>query len=484
MKLYNITASWLVVVLTSNHHCITLNGYIARLGGPGAQDRGVEGKIMAEQQFCLRWNNFQSNIVTSFEALLDREEFVDVTLTAEGKSLKAHRVLLSACSPYFRELFRDLPSHQHPVIVLRDTSFLELKSLLSFIYHGEVNVSQDRLGLLLKTAESLRIKGLAQDKRARDLEQFGSLSNSPEKDDENFDRVERERRAPGPESPAINLGFSSLSGVNLPPGNLLVPLEPPSHKSLLQPSSPPVKRRKPLHSPHTRPIGPCTPGHTPPNNTHSTPGHLTPGHTPPGLTPPGHTPPSTGGPPLRDAPPLLLQATPPHVGQPVNPHSTPTSNSSNSNTNISIEEESKVVNLTIGGNGVSSAPHSPAQKVTPKMEVNDEGSPPTPGVVGSNNNNCSGNGGGMESEHDGQEEPPPHSNDEDSRDNSESAPEVLPLSGHLPVQTFVPYGGSQLETYPGPSGVLPSAVSQAGWRGSTTHTDTTDTNQGCKPVRI
>lgn len=68
-------------------------------------------------------------------------------------------------------LFQDLPAHQHPVIVLRDTSFLELKSLLSFIYHGEVNVSQERLGLLLKTAEALRIKGLAQDKRTSDNEQ-------------------------------------------------------------------------------------------------------------------------------------------------------------------------------------------------------------------------------------------------------------------------------------------------------------------------
>lgn len=65
---------------------------------------------------------------------------------------------------------QDLPAHQHPVIVLRDTSFLELKSLLSFIYHGEVNVSQERLGLLLKTAEALRIKGLAQDKRTSDSE--------------------------------------------------------------------------------------------------------------------------------------------------------------------------------------------------------------------------------------------------------------------------------------------------------------------------
>ncbi|MCL4123722.1 UNVERIFIED_CONTAM: hypothetical protein GTU68_057158, partial [Idotea baltica] len=237
---------------------------------------------MAEQQFCLRWNNFQSNIVTSFEALLDKEEFVDVTLTAEGKSLKAHRVLLSACSPYFRELFRDLPSHQHPVIVLRDTSFLELKSLLSFIYHGEVNVSQDRLGLLLKTAESLRIKGLAQDKRARDLEQYGGLINSPEKEgEESFERLERERRVTGPDSPALNLGGFSLPGVSLPPGNLLVPLDPPSHKSLLHPSPPPAKRRKPMHSPHTRPLGPITPGHTPPSNTHpTTPVHITPGHTP------------------------------------------------------------------------------------------------------------------------------------------------------------------------------------------------------------
>lgn len=59
--------------------------------------------------------------------------------------------------------------------MLRDTSFLELKSLLSFIYHGEVNVSQERLGLLLKTAEALRIKGLAQDKRTSDSEQVSSL---------------------------------------------------------------------------------------------------------------------------------------------------------------------------------------------------------------------------------------------------------------------------------------------------------------------
>lgn len=58
------------------------------------------------QHFCLRWNNYQSSITSAFENLRDDEDFVDVTLACEGKSLKAHRVVLSACSPYFRELLK------------------------------------------------------------------------------------------------------------------------------------------------------------------------------------------------------------------------------------------------------------------------------------------------------------------------------------------------------------------------------------------
>lgn len=57
---------------------------------------------MSPQQFCLRWNNHQSNIVSVFEQLLQSESFVDVTLAVEGMMLKAHKVVLSACSPYFQ----------------------------------------------------------------------------------------------------------------------------------------------------------------------------------------------------------------------------------------------------------------------------------------------------------------------------------------------------------------------------------------------
>ena len=59
-----------------------------------------------DQHFCLRWNNFLNNIASSFEQLRDHEDFVDVTLACEGGSVKAHKVVLSACSPYFKNILK------------------------------------------------------------------------------------------------------------------------------------------------------------------------------------------------------------------------------------------------------------------------------------------------------------------------------------------------------------------------------------------
>ena len=53
------------------------------------------------QEFCLRWNNHHSTLVTVLDKLLERETFVDVILAAEGQFIKVHRVVLCACSQYF-----------------------------------------------------------------------------------------------------------------------------------------------------------------------------------------------------------------------------------------------------------------------------------------------------------------------------------------------------------------------------------------------
>ncbi|XP_063696572.1 longitudinals lacking protein, isoforms H/M/V-like [Culicoides brevitarsis] len=116
---------------------------------------------MSVQQYCLRWNNHQPNFISVFSSLLHSEALVDVTLAAEGRQLQAHKVVLSACSSYFQALFTANPC-QHPIVILKDVQFNDLKTIVDFMYYGEVNVSTEQLPQILKTAETLKIKGLAE----------------------------------------------------------------------------------------------------------------------------------------------------------------------------------------------------------------------------------------------------------------------------------------------------------------------------------
>ncbi|KAK8782325.1 hypothetical protein V5799_016335 [Amblyomma americanum] len=97
-----------------------------------------------------------------FQQLLSNEAFVDITLACEGLSLKAHKMVLAACSPFFQALFVENPC-KHPIVILPDMRYMNLKAAVEFMYRGELNVPLDRLGALLKTAETLKVKGLAED---------------------------------------------------------------------------------------------------------------------------------------------------------------------------------------------------------------------------------------------------------------------------------------------------------------------------------
>lgn len=114
------------------------------------------------EQFSLRWNNFHSNLTSGFHGLLKANDLVDVTLSVEGQFLQAHKLVLSICSPLFKQLFKINPC-KHPVIILRDVSVGNLKDILEFMYLGEVNVLRDNLSSFLRTAELLQVKGLTGD---------------------------------------------------------------------------------------------------------------------------------------------------------------------------------------------------------------------------------------------------------------------------------------------------------------------------------
>ncbi|XP_048516829.1 zinc finger and SCAN domain-containing protein 10 isoform X2 [Dendroctonus ponderosae] len=118
---------------------------------------------MGSEHYCLRWNNHQANLLGVCAQLLRDERLVDVTLACadEGRCIRAHKVVLSACSAYFRALFVDHPA-RHPIVILKDVRFSDLRTIVEFMYKGEVRVEYAQLNRLLQTAESLKVKGLAE----------------------------------------------------------------------------------------------------------------------------------------------------------------------------------------------------------------------------------------------------------------------------------------------------------------------------------
>lgn len=140
-------------------------------------------------EFALCWNNFTDNISSGFHSLISSGHFCDVTIgkfdyfflssiafsqlflqftnkilffyaAVDGTLLKAHKLVLSICSPYFQDMFVSMPPNLHPILILKDMSAALVSTLLEFMYQGSVNVKQDELQAFMKIAETLQIKGL------------------------------------------------------------------------------------------------------------------------------------------------------------------------------------------------------------------------------------------------------------------------------------------------------------------------------------
>ena len=117
------------------------------------------------EKFCLRWDTYESNISSSFRELREDSEFFDVTLCCDNgiDIVQAHKVILAACSPFFRDILSHQKSQQNPLLYLKGICINDLQAVLEFMYHGEVNLAQGSLNNFLEVAEELAIKGLSAD---------------------------------------------------------------------------------------------------------------------------------------------------------------------------------------------------------------------------------------------------------------------------------------------------------------------------------
>ena len=110
--------------------------------------------------FCLKWTDFQQNILSSYQEMRKESEFSDVSLVCEEDyTVEAHRIILTACSPFFKTLL-GMNKHSHPMIYMRGLKAKDLEAIVDCIYHGETSIAQEDLNHFLALAEELKLKGL------------------------------------------------------------------------------------------------------------------------------------------------------------------------------------------------------------------------------------------------------------------------------------------------------------------------------------
>ena len=133
---------------------------------------------MAEK-LCLKWNDFQENLNSTFGGLRKDNDFSDVTLVCEdGHQVGAHKVVLSLSSPFFQNLLKR-NQHSHPLIYMRGLNSEDLIAIVDFLYYGEANVNQENLDSFLAIAEELKLKGLTGQNIGEDENQYKSTNPNP-----------------------------------------------------------------------------------------------------------------------------------------------------------------------------------------------------------------------------------------------------------------------------------------------------------------
>lgn len=115
-------------------------------------------QIQIMDTMYLKWNNYEKMIGATFRNLYEDDALTDITLCCTEGSVRAHKLVIATCSPYFRKIFKDHPDIRMAVMV-KGVRLNELKILLEFMYKGCLQVAPDKIDGLAHLADELGVEG-------------------------------------------------------------------------------------------------------------------------------------------------------------------------------------------------------------------------------------------------------------------------------------------------------------------------------------
>ena len=114
------------------------------------------------EKYTLTWHNYSDHLREALQEMMSTSDFADVTLVTDDKQqIRAHRNILSACSPVFKSIFQIDSINANQVIYLSGIQHSEMESIMQFIYLGEARFCEERMREFLRVSKNLEIKELS-----------------------------------------------------------------------------------------------------------------------------------------------------------------------------------------------------------------------------------------------------------------------------------------------------------------------------------
>ena len=139
--------------------------------------------------YNLTWQSYSDHLREALREMITSHEFTDVTLVTDDKQqIRAHRNILSACSPVFKNILQIDSNNTNPVIYLRGIQHSEMESIMQFIYMGEARFYEERMSEFIMVSKNLEIKDLLSSVEMKD--QTSSNKDNNEHEDNFADEEE------------------------------------------------------------------------------------------------------------------------------------------------------------------------------------------------------------------------------------------------------------------------------------------------------
>jgi len=144
-----------------------------------------------EELLNIAWPEYSSNISKTLKNLKKNEELSDVTLVCEVGKISAHKLVLLNGSSFFQDILTK-HVHEHPLIFVTGVQLDHLRHIINFMYDGEINVAQEDIEILIKTADQLKIKGLASEQSRKEDIKTGHKEEENTENETNDEEFENE----------------------------------------------------------------------------------------------------------------------------------------------------------------------------------------------------------------------------------------------------------------------------------------------------